>query len=239
MNKARRVTALATCTLVTACTGGPAPNAASSAPPSPPPPIAASALPGLLLDTEQVNTTMGASGMTVEDGRNYTQMSTGEGTPPECVAVAIPATSPAYADSGWTAYQGQVLFEPGDQPAHYVDQDVVAFPTADQATAFYRRAVGLWRGCSNRSYAAHPPDPGKSGTWDVGPVNDSGGMLTAIRQSARNIGWRCHRALTVANNIAIDVMACAYSDANDFAATLAKQLAAKAALASGSGQPSK
>ncbi|MCV7099590.1 sensor domain-containing protein [Mycobacterium palustre] len=189
----------------------------------------------MLLNTEQVNTTMGATGMTVEDGKNYTQMSTGEGTPAECAAVAIPAAAPAYAGSGWTGYQGQVLFEPGDQPAHYVDQDVVAFPSAGQATGFYRHAAELWRGCANRSYAADPPDPGKSGTWDVGPVDDSGGTLTATRRSERHVGWRCQRALTVANNVVIDVMACAYSEANGFAAALAKQLAANIALASGAG----
>ncbi|MGE2814889.1 sensor domain-containing protein [Mycobacterium heidelbergense] len=236
MDKSMWATALAICTVAAACAGHPAPQA-TSAPPSPAAPIAASALPGLLLNTEQVNTTMGATGMTVEDGKNYTQMSTAEGIPAECAGVAIPAAAPAYAGSGWTGYQGQVLFEPGDQLAHYVDQDVVAFPTAGHATAFYKQAGALWRGCSNRSYTARPPDPGKNGTWDVGPVKDSDGMLTAIRQSERHVGWRCQRALTVANNVVIDVMACAYGNANTLGVTLAKQLAAKAAP--GSGNPGK
>jgi hypothetical protein len=231
---------LAACTLVAGCGGNPAPKATSSGPstpPSPPPTIAVSALPGLLLTVDQVNAAMGASGMTVQGGKTYTQMSTGEGTPAECQGLAVPALTPAYEGSGWMAYQGQVLLEPGDHHDHYVDQDVVAFPTADQATAFYKQSVGRWQGCSNRSYTYHSTDPKLSDqTWDVGPLNDSGGMLTSTKAQVGSNGWRCQHALTVANNVAIDVVACAYSEANTFGVALAKQVAANA---SGSASPGK
>jgi hypothetical protein len=61
--------------------------------------------------------------------------------------------------------------------------------------------------------------------WTVGPVSNTNGTLSATETRAAN-GFTCERALTVANNVAIDVDACT-TNGPDAAVTIAQQIAAK------------
>jgi PknH-like extracellular domain len=62
--------------------------------------------------------------------------------------------------------------------------------------------------------------------WTVGPVSNTNGTLSATRPQVGGNGWTCQRALTVANNVAIDVSACSYTQ-SDSAINIAHQIAAK------------
>src|SRR5262249_14240882 len=188
MTKSMWAGVLVACTLVAGCGGNSATRATSSAPTTTPT-IAVSALRGLLLTVDQVNAAMGAQGMTVTEA--FTKMWDGHGvSAAECQAVSEPDFSGVYAGSGWGAVGSQVLREPEGPLSHYVDQTVVLFATADQASAFYKKSAQSWQGCVNRRYTATDPEI----TWEVGPVNDSGGMLTAVKLDPNSGGWRCQHA---------------------------------------------
>lgn len=64
--------------------------------------------------------------------------------------------------------------------------------------------------------------------WDVGPVSNTNGTLSATETREGGQGWACQRALTVSNNVAIDITACGYDKA-DGAVNIARQIAGKVA----------
>ncbi len=60
-------------------------------------------------------------------------------------------------------------------------------------------------------------------------INKVGGTLSTSEVQEGGDGWSCQRALTVRNNIAIDVLACASPLAGGSAVDIAEQIAAKVA----------
>jgi hypothetical protein len=54
-------------------------------------------------------------------------------------------------------------------------------------------------------------------------------MLSTSETQEGGDGWICQRALTTRNNVAIDVVTCAYNQAGASAADIATKLAAKVA----------
>jgi hypothetical protein len=62
--------------------------------------------------------------------------------------------------------------------------------------------------------------------WTVGPIANTNGTLSTTRTLEGGNGWACQRALTVRNNVAIDVAACSANPA-DAAVNIADQIAAK------------
>nr|WP_144206587.1 sensor domain-containing protein [Mycobacterium tilburgii] len=68
--------------------------------------------------------------------------------------------------------------------------------------------------------------PGQPDTvWTVAGVADDNGMLSASEVQEGGDGWSCQRALTVRNNVAVDVVTCAYSQAGTPATDIAGRIA--------------
>jgi hypothetical protein len=108
---------------------------------------------------------------------------------------------------------------------------VALFASAHDATAFFTAAAQSWPACSNRQFsfatASQPNQPSQPPViWSVGPVSNSNGTLKATKTREGGNGWTCQRALTVAGNVAADVVACSYSP-SDSAVNIADQIAAK------------
>jgi hypothetical protein len=187
----------------------------------PRPPLSEGVLDGLLLSPDQVNTAMGASGMTVT--KTHIAMSDDSATmaPKECLAVDGSAQAQVYAGSGFTAERDQTLQE-GDSFAHYVEQAVVFFPSAKQAGAFFTASAQQWPTCHQYTHTQ------TDSQWAVGPVANTNGTLstTATQQNAKAPGWGCGRALAIRNNVVIDVNTCSANPA-DSAVNIANQIAAK------------
>jgi PknH-like extracellular domain len=185
------------------------------------PPVAETALDGLLLSPEQVNTAMGATEMTVT--KTHTSMSDDSATmaPKECLAIDGSAQAQVYADSGYTALRDQTLQE-GDNFTHYVEQAVVFFPSAKQAGAFFNVSAQQWPACHQYTHTQ------TNSEWAVGPVSNTNGTLstTATQQNANAPGWACGRALAIKNNVVIDVNTCR-ANPTDTAINIANQIAAK------------
>jgi serine/threonine-protein kinase len=202
----------------------------------PVPPVAEAALEGLLLSPDQINTALGATAMTA--GTKTAMYDASAYVEKACLPLHDPLEAAVYAGSGWRAFRAQSLFEvrsaiPSPHATtHEVDQDVVLFSSAHDAGAFFTASAERWPACSNRQYPIMLSDPNPPTMITVGPVSNTNGTLSATKTFGGEI---CQRALTVANNVAIDVMACSQPPSDkipadfrlDSAVNIAHQIAAK------------
>lgn len=198
--------------------GAPAPTSATTTAA----PVAEEGLRALLLTSEQINPIMAATDMAVT--RTHTALSDDSATmePRECLAVDGAAQEQVYADSGHTGVREQMLSE-GDDFEHFVDQAVIAFPSAKRAAAFFDASAKQWPACQHYSHT-------QSGTtWTAGAVSNVNGVLSTVAtqdNAGNEVSWACGRALTVANNVVVDVNTCS-ADPKDSAVVVARQIAAK------------
>jgi hypothetical protein len=185
-----------------------------------PRPLVERELAELLLGPEQVDATMGATGMTVTN--TQTSMSDNSATmaPQECLAIDGAAEAPVYANSGYWGERDQSLND-GDNFTHYLKQAVVLFPTVEKAGAFFDASAQQWPACRQYTHTQ------SESQWSVGQISNANGTLstTATQQNASAPGWGCGRALTLRNNVIIDVNTCSANPA-DSALKIADQIAA-------------
>jgi serine/threonine kinase PknH len=199
------------CIFVASCSGTPRP-------------VAADALDGLLLSPAEIEIARNANGITVKE--TSTKMSDDSANIPDqdCRFIAAPAETSVYNGSGWIAMRSQHLREPGDDFDHEVWQAVVSFPSANDAARLFSASVQRWPACSNRQYH-YINDPGQPDVvFTVGPIVKIADTLSTTREGGE--GSACQRALTVSNNIAIDVAACPNNPGNT-AVNIANRIAAK------------
>jgi hypothetical protein len=182
-------------------------------------------LDGLLLSAAQVSTAMGATGMTVSHTDPSLHDESAIMADKDCRITVDDAEPTGYADSGYSAVRFQGLREPGDNATHFANQTVVLFPSASQAAAFFTASGQRWPACSNRQFtrtrAGQPPD-----VWTAGAISNTNGTLSNTATETDPSGFACQRALTVSNNVAIDVSACSANPA-DSAVNIAHQISAK------------
>jgi sugar lactone lactonase YvrE len=165
------------------------------------------ALGRLLLSAEQINTAVGTSGLTVGGTAGAMVDFASKISDEACLPIVSPAGTDVYQGSGWTTVVGQEIREPGNFFRHGVDQFVVSFPSAKEAGAFFTSSTQSWQACANRDYTV--TTMGQNLVHTVGPVSNADGALTVSHtQKHLNGTYACQRALTVANNIVIDVAAC-------------------------------
>jgi serine/threonine kinase PknH len=186
--------------------------------------VAPTALQGLLLSPEQLSTAMGTTGMTVTGSVGTLPDGSGQVPDKACVALEGPGQATVYAGSGWNAVSGQRVAD----ESHRVEQIVVSFSSAQQAHAFFAASAQRWPACANRQHD-ETTTTGQTQVHTVGQVSDINGTLSATitgvvgRTSASGV---CERALTVANNVAIDIDACSAAPSGA-AVNIADQIAAK------------
>jgi hypothetical protein len=194
-------------------------------------PVSVGALDGLLLDVSQINSELGATSMKVWYNAKAMWDWSKNVSDKNCLAIDGAAQDKVYAGTGWTAMRGQRLDDSVDDSKkrkHYAIQAVVAFPSAHDASAFFDASVQSWNSCSKRRFsdvAQGQPDT----VWTVAGVNNDNGTLGTSQVQEGGDGWACQRALTVRNNIAIDIVTCAYSQSGSVAIDIATHIAAKVA----------
>ena len=179
-----------------------------------------------LLSTAEINAVMAATGMTVHTSRQDMWDDSPGVADMNCLAVDGPAEDKIYTGRGWTAMRAQVLQEPGDAGTHYVLQSVVAFPSVADAAVFFSASSTSWRACSNRRMWP-PPGPVPDPVWTTAQVSNATGTLaiSLVLDGFRH--WTCQHALTVANNVAVEVQACGYNQTEPAAVAIVGQIAAK------------
>jgi hypothetical protein len=211
------------------------------------PPVAQPALGNLLLTPAELDSALGVTGstsaaktdkLTTED--EALQLPGGWKWPDECLFASAPGEAPVYANSGFTAVSGDidvaiVLGESNDKPPT-VNQMVVLFPSANEANAFFTASSQRWPACANRQFsfpgATIPGIPDLPKTdFQVGPVSNANAILTTTVTSTVHAPGAdqiktCQRALTVRNNIAIDVSGCR-TTLGDMAVNVLNQIGGK------------
>lgn len=105
------------------------------------------------------------------------------------------------------------------------------FASAEQANTFFTSTARQWSACSNRQYKILSGVPGDL-VWTAGPLSNVNHTLSAATETQPNAPVRIngHRALIVANNVAIDVLAYSRNPSDtisDSAVNIAQQIAAK------------
>jgi serine/threonine-protein kinase len=224
--RAALVVGISVVTLIAGCHSSKQAGPASTTTTPPKPPVTEAALEGFLLSPADINTAMRATDMTVVG--NYTTFVDDSGVVADkaCRITAIDADADSYADSGWTALREQSLREPGHNSSHYADQAVVLFPSADKAAAFYTTTAQRWPACSNRQFTRTPKGVPPQ-QWAVGPISTVADTLNNTITEQGGSGEVCERAVTVSNNVAIDISTCTHGNAAGTAVSIARQIAAK------------
>ena len=104
----------------------------------------------------------------------------------------------------------------------------MSFPDDGKATSFFNASAQFWPLCANHEYHVISPG-GPDKVFTMGAISNNNGVLGTTDTLLGGNRWACQRALTVSNNIAIDVAACATNPPADAAVNIAHQIAAKVA----------
>jgi hypothetical protein len=224
----RQPTIIVAIAVICAASAGCATSTGNAEPPTTtrtliPRPLVERELPELLLAPDAVGAAMGSAQMTVTNTESEMSDNSATMAPPECLPIDGAAEATVYANSGFRAEHDQSLND-GDAFKHYLKQAVVLFPTVDQARAFFDASAQQWSACHEYTHT-------QSGThWSMGPISNANGTLSTVatEQNAAAPGWGCGRALSLKNNVIIDVNTCS-ADPADSAVKIADQIAANVA----------
>jgi serine/threonine kinase PknH len=196
--------------------------------PKPEPPAAAPLPPerlnGLLLSPPDINAAMGSS--TMQPGKPITSMdaSTVKVSAADCQGALYTTQEAVYAGTGYSAVNGLVSSEPGDNYDHWVNQAVVLFPSADKAKNFLQAEAEKWKGCAGKTVSV--TNKSKTYRWTFAQVQGSPPKITVMDTQEAADGWECQRAISVANNVIVDINACGYH-ISDQGAQIADKITAK------------
>lgn len=174
----------------------------------PPKDVPKSALEGLLLSTEEVNTLMGTDGMTAHPP--VTEMSDHRNLLPNlnCLGAWQVNESAIYGDH-WAAMRQVLLRAPdNDDWENLLVQSVVIFPSAQDANDFLAQSAERWSKCTdhkvNITLNGKPLPKWKSDTL-TRTENELTLPFTRVDgDQARD----CQRALAAAANLVMDIQAC-------------------------------
>ena len=210
------------------------------------PPVAQAALANLLLSMAEIDTALGLTGTAskekidkLEDDNVKQKWPAGWQFPAECLDTLNAGEAPVYASSGYTAVSGDddsvALPAGSNDPDPEVTQVVVLFPSAKEANAFFTASSQRWPACANREFTS-PGDPTMDNVaidFKVGAVSNANGILIAtingsmVKPGTPSLDMgTCQRALTVRNNVAIDVSGCR-KDPGDLGVNVLNQIAGK------------
>jgi hypothetical protein len=226
-------------TLIVSCGGGnqSGPASSSATTTSSKPPVAQAALANLLLTPAEIDSLLGVTGSKSKDkidklSSDPPPTSGAWKFPDECLYILGPVGTPAYAGSGNTAVSGDddVTSLNNDQDIELA-QALVLFPSAKEANDFFTTSSQRWPACADRQFTmpASPDLPELS--WKTGPFSNANGTLRVTVTNTVNFSSpptiiTFQRALTVHNNVAIDI-ALMRKDPADFGVKVAGQIADK------------
>ncbi|MCV7314301.1 sensor domain-containing protein [Mycolicibacillus parakoreensis] len=193
------------------------PPSTSAAPTSTLPTVAASELSTLMVTADRISAATGVPAMAqAEPWTSFASDSFDS-----CGGVVYPFQKKTYSGSGSTDEYAQIFTEVGSDSKVSAIQSVVAFPSADLATRFVDRQRALWPPCAYKSVRVSASGSNPAYHWLLGAVNTGDIMTTAATKDDTN--RTCQHALTSANNIVVDVMACSETKP-DAAQTIAQAI---------------
>jgi PknH-like extracellular domain len=182
-------------------------------------------LDAVLLSADQVNAIMASTGIQLVEASRNMQRSTENVSPPNCLGALYNAEDSVYQGSGWIDVRDQVLQEPGDDNAHWVEQTAVEFPGAGPAQTFVSASLSSWSHCSGKEVVL---TSGADVTrWEIGDLIISGRTINQTAQQQGAGAWGCQHALSAVSAIVIEATACSDNVADE-AVTIVDRVSANA-----------
>ena len=152
--------------------------------------------------------------------------------PDECYYILGPAETPVYAGSGNTAVGGDDDITSLNNDLDFeLAQALVLFPSTKEANDFFTTSAQRWPACADRQFTMPASADMPEFSWKTGPLSNANGTLSLTVTNTANFGTpptiiTFQRALTVRNNVAIDI-ALMRKDPADFGVKVAGQIADK------------
>lgn len=145
---------------------------------------------------------------------------------PDCLGAYEPIAEAAYRGSGYLAVAGQAVHTAADEPTHRVFESVVAFPSADKASAFVQASADKWKACAGQAITLNYNNRTEGWKFD-----DVAGAPPRIAQGrTKTEGTRiCHHVLRATSDVVIDVLACGPEAENGPAGRIAEQISSRVA----------
>ncbi len=185
-----------------------------------------SSLGELLLDDDQINSIMGASGMQSAEAWTAMADNSDEVAEPECLGALYNAQEAVYADSGWTEVVDQIADEPGETNTHWVQQSAVRFESETHAKDFFEESKTSWLGCIGETVHVSDDD-GNQFTWLFEGIEFDGDSVSQVARQTDIDDWECQHVMKVAADLVVEASACAAA-IEDEAATIADGIVANA-----------
>lgn len=177
-----------------------------------------------LLGPPDIGTVVGDPNMVVSDKTDAMRNPRWTLSNPDCLGAYEPIAEATYKSSGYAAVAGQAVHTAGEDQAHRVFESVVAFPSADKASAFVQASADKWRACAGQPITMTVN--GKNTGWKFADVAGSPPRIAQARTQTE--GTRaCHHVLHAASNVVIDVLACGPDAQTGQAGRIAEQIAGK------------
>jgi hypothetical protein len=174
-----------------------------------------------LLSVEEVNSIMGADDIEVVESVEEMVDHSSDVSDPACLGALYNAEELVYRSSGWTEVVDEVLTEPSDDPAYWVEQTAVRFASADEASKFYDTSKSQWQDCVDREISVFDGDYVFTWSFEAMTVTD-----TMISQSALQLdsdGWTCQHAMSAVSDVVVEASACTMTP-DDEAVTITEAL---------------
>ncbi|MET0897631.1 MAG: sensor domain-containing protein [Mycobacterium sp.] len=175
-----------------------------------------------LLSVEEINSIMGADDLEVVESSEELVDHSADISDPACLGALYNAEQVVYDNSGWTELVDEILTQPVDDPANWIEQTAVRFPSVDDASAFYESSKAQWQECISQQVSVF--DGEYEYTWEFDGLTVSD---TTISQSALQLdsdGWTCQHAMSAAADVVIEASACSMSP-DEEAVTIVEALA--------------
>jgi hypothetical protein len=182
-----------------------------------------SALGKILLTAEEINDIMGATGMEIVDSNEQMTDSSADVSDQECLGALYNAEQSVYDGTGWKDVVDQVVTEPEDDSAHWVEQTAVRFSSPERATAFLEHSKITWTNCIGKAITVE--DSGDEFSWRLDGVTIDGTSVSQTARQADDNEWSCRHVLRAASDVIVEVAVCG-AQLHAEAATIAEKIAA-------------
>jgi streptogramin lyase len=172
--------------------------------------VAPDHLAAILLAAPDVNSVMGATAMQSDPISDITSKAVESVSIQDCLGAIYGAEISVYRGSRFTAISRDQVHEPGDAPAHLVDQAAASFTSPADALDFITASLTKWKSCAGKSVTT-TEEENATASWQLSSPAGSAPKITTIATQVGGKSLVCQRALNAVSNVILDVTTCGKS----------------------------